>query len=108
MSYALFLSLFFLLPAALAGLFVRRAIRAIPRTLLSVFTLVLFVGGFWDWLAVRSGLWRYAGNQTIGLWLAGLPLEEFLGFYILGPLLIVVVTLVCLRVFPAQKPTGTE
>jgi len=37
------------------------------------------VGGWlWDALSVRWGIWFYAPSNIFGLWLIGLPIEEWL------------------------------
>jgi lycopene cyclase domain-containing protein len=36
----------------------------------------------WDWLASRAGQWAFAADQTLGIRLAGLPLEELLFFLV--------------------------
>ncbi len=49
------------------------------RRALAWVTLGSLVGGWaWDALAVRVGLWHYDPARIAGLWLIGLPLEEWL------------------------------
>jgi len=49
------------------------------RRALAWTTLGSLVGGWaWDALAVRVGLWHYDPTHIAGLWLIGLPLEEWL------------------------------
>jgi len=48
------------------------------RALLLVVLGSLLGGWAWDALSVRLGIWFYAPNNILGLWLLGLPLEEWL------------------------------
>jgi len=86
--YLVFLAVFFLAPVAVLGFILRREARRFPRTLLWSLAFVSTVGLVWDLLAVRTGLWRYDTAPTVGIWIGGLPIEEFVGFYVLGTLLI--------------------
>ncbi len=95
--YLLYLTVFFLLPGLVLSWLNRRELRRYRRTVLWCLFFVYTLGGLWDWLAVRTGLWRYDSAPTLGLWLAGLPVEEFIGFYVLGTLLMVNVVLLVQR-----------
>ena len=95
--YALFLLIFFGLPALLLGWRVRREILRYRRTALWLLCFVCTAGSVWDWLSWRTGLWRYDAAPTLGLWIGGLPVEEFLGFYLLSTALMVCVVLAVLR-----------
>ena len=95
--YLAFLLLFFVLPLVPLLWFSRRALVRYPRTLAWSLAFVVAVGGPWDWLSWRTGVWRYDSGATLGLWFHGLPVEEFAGFYLLGTLLIAAVTLLLLR-----------
>jgi lycopene cyclase domain-containing protein len=53
-----------------------------PRALLATIVPVVIVFGGWDLLAVRYGDWWYSGRYTLGVWLAGLPVEEWLFFLV--------------------------
>ncbi|MFQ5890203.1 MAG: lycopene cyclase domain-containing protein [Gemmatimonadota bacterium] len=92
--YLIFLAVCFALPAALIGWLGRGLLRRYQRPLIWCFLFVFTGGALWDWIAVRTGVWRYDSAPTLGVWIDGLPIEEFLGFYILGTLLIGVVSLV--------------
>lgn len=48
------------------------------RALLLVMLGSLAGGWLWDALSVRLGIWFYAPANILGVWLAGLPLEEWL------------------------------
>jgi lycopene cyclase domain-containing protein len=53
-----------------------------PRALLAAVTPVVIVFGGWDLLAVHHGEWWYSGRYTLGVWLLGLPVEEWLFFLV--------------------------
>ena len=82
--YLLFLLVFFGLPALLLAWRTRRRLAQCRRTFLWLLVFVFTTGWFWDWLSWRTGLWRYDSAPTLGLWITGLPVEEFVGFYLLG------------------------
>ena len=98
-AYALFLLVFFVLPVLALGWLLRRDLHRYRRTLLWCLGFVCTLGAAWDWLAVRTGVWRYDSAPTLGVWIDGLPIEEFVGFYIFGTLLIALVALFILRRF---------
>lgn len=56
-----------------------------------MFLFVYTVGWFWDWLSVKTGVWSYDTGHTFGIWIDGIPIEEFIGFYFFGTLLIIAV-----------------
>jgi lycopene cyclase domain-containing protein len=58
---------------------------------------VYTAGWFWDWLSWRTGLWRYDTAPTLGLWITGLPVEEFVGFYLLATAFMFLVVLAIFR-----------
>lgn len=94
--YALFLIVFFALPALALGWLLRAELRRYRRTLLWCLAFVYTIGAGWDWLSVRTGVWRYDSAPTLGIWIDGLPIEEFVGFYAFGTLLIAGVALLAL------------
>lgn len=53
-----------------------------PRALLATLAPVLIVFGGWDLLAVRHGEWGYSARYTLGWWVFGLPVEEWLFFLV--------------------------
>ena len=95
--YAVFLLTFFVGPALALGWLVRRELRRYRRTVLWAFVFTGTIGLLWDWLSVRTGVWRYDARPTLGVWVGGLPIEEFVGFYLFGTLLIIEVALLALR-----------
>jgi len=96
--YLVFLLTFFAVPALLFGWLRRKEILRYWRTVLWCLVFVYTIGGLWDWLSYRTGVWRYDTARTVGIWLDGLPVEEFVGFYVLGTLFIIAVVFTVLRV----------
>ena len=102
-TYLTLLLIFFGIPLVLMLLFQRR-ILSYRRTILWALLFVYTIGFFWDWLSVRTGVWRYDSAPTLGLSVRGIPLEESAGFYILGTLFIVAVASVMYALF--KKDSG--
>ena len=95
--YLVFLLIFFGAPTLLLAWRMRREIVRYRRTALWLLPFVFTAGWFWDWLSWRTGLWRYDTAPTLSWWIAGLPVEEFLGFYVLGTAFMFLVVLAVLR-----------
>jgi lycopene cyclase domain-containing protein len=95
--YASYLLIFFVVPVLVLVYHLRGLVGTYKRTLLWSFIIIYTVGFLWDWLCVETGVWRYDTAPTTGIWFVGLPAEEFVGFYVFGPLLIIGVVLLCLR-----------
>jgi lycopene cyclase domain-containing protein len=95
--YLIFLLLFFAVPGLSLAWLCRKSLVRYRRTLLWSLLFVYTVGAVWDWLSWKTGVWRYDSGRTMGSWLGGLPAEEFIGFYLLGTLLIVLVGILFLR-----------
>lgn len=78
MTYLLWLALFIGLPLLALwrwqGTLVARRWQALAWTLLGA----LLFGWWWDGLAIQIGIWFYAPDKISGLWLGGMPLEEWL------------------------------
>lgn len=95
--YLIYLSIFFLPPVLVLGWLLRDRWPHVKRTVLWSLLFTFTFGLVWDWFAVQTGLWRYDSAPTIGIWFYGLPIEEFIGFYVLGTLLIIGVPLVLIE-----------
>ena len=91
--YLIYLLAFFVLPVLPIAWWLRHRWKVVKRTVLWSLLFTFTLGFVWDWLAVASGVWRYDSERTLGVWVWGLPLEEFLGFYLFGTLLLVGVPL---------------
>ena len=95
--YLVFLLIFFGAPTLLLAWRLRREIAQYRRTARWLLVFVFTVGWLWDWLSCRTGVWRYDTASTLGLWVAGLPVEELVGFYLLGTAFMFLVVLAVLR-----------
>ncbi len=78
MTYLSWLALFLGLPLAALWLVRGDRLRQHGRALAWTVLGALVLGGLWDGLAVRVHIWYYAPARISGVWLAGLPLEEWL------------------------------
>lgn len=108
--YLIYLAIFIAFPCLALAWFLRHELKKYRRTAFWCLVFVYVLGGTWDWLAVQTGLWRYNSAHTVGLWLGGLPVEEFIGFYLFGGLLIVLTALAFLSRAPhaAMSPGKRE
>jgi len=97
--YLIYLSIFFVFPVLILGWITGKEIIKYKRTLLWCLVFVYTFGFIWDWLSVKTGVWRYDSSRTIGIWLDGIPIEEFIGFYIFGTLFIAFVVVLVRRRF---------
>lgn len=95
--YAVFLIVFFVLPTLILGWLLRAELRRYRRTVLWCLAFVYTIGVGWDWLSVRTGVWRYDSAPTLGVWIDGLPVEELVGFYVFGTLFTAGVALLALK-----------
>jgi len=95
--YLIYLMIFFVTPVLIMSWMLRATVANYKRTILWSLFFIYTVGFLWDWLCVRTGVWRYDSAETLGIGFAGLTAEEFVGFYIFGTLLIDGVVLLFLR-----------
>jgi len=76
-TYLLWLALFVGVPLLILSRW-RRAVWQQRRALGWVLFGALAGGWAWDALSVRWEVWRYESENIAGLWLIGLPIEEWL------------------------------
>ena len=79
-TYPLWLILFFILPLALLWALNYRALKKHAAVLGWTVVGCLVVSIPWDILSVRDHIWDFRQPQIVGVWLLGLPIEEY--FYI--------------------------
>ncbi len=96
LTYLIWLLLFLALPLLAVALAAPRALWRQRRALALTVAGSLVGGWAWDVLAVRLGAWHFDPSRTLGCWLAGLPLEEWL--WIVGTALL----FACLTVLFAE------
>lgn len=77
-TYIVWLALFIGLPLLALAVAGRRALWRQRRTLAWTVLGALVGGWAWDALIVRLGAWFYDPAKIVNLWIAGLPLEEWL------------------------------
>jgi lycopene cyclase domain-containing protein len=78
LTYMIWLALFIGLPLLALAIIARRAQWRRRRALGWTLAGALVGGWAWDALIVRIGGWYYDPNNIVNIWLAGLPLEEWL------------------------------
>ena len=83
-SYSLWLLLFLSLPLVLIGMFKFRTLMKyrLALTLTAFGCLALAVP--WDRLAVSDHIWYFSDPYILGLWLWGLPVEEYVYILFVG------------------------
>ena len=78
-SYAIWLLVFLICPnIALWALFGKTLKRYI-HVILVVTVLTLF-GLVWDFWGVHYGIWSFPAGHNLGIYIAGLPIEEYSAF----------------------------
>jgi lycopene cyclase domain-containing protein len=76
-TYIIWLALFMGLP--LLYLMRWRSLYVPRQRAIALAVLGSLAGGWaWDALSVRLGIWYYTRENILGLWIAGLPIEEWL------------------------------
>jgi lycopene cyclase domain-containing protein len=81
-SYPIWLALFVILPLALLWAFARHTLMKYARMLGFTVLGCLAVSVPWDILSVNDHIWYFQQPHVLGIWLLGLPLEEYV--YIAG------------------------
>ncbi len=76
-TYLIWLLLFIVVPLGILLIW-RKALWRQRRALAWVTLGSLLGGWIWDALAVRFALWHYDSAHILGVWILGLPLEEWL------------------------------
>ena len=76
-SYPLWLLLFLTLPLALIWLFKFRTLLKYRVVLMLIALGCLIVSVPWDILSVNDHIWYFSEPYILGVWLLGLPIEEY-------------------------------
>ncbi len=79
-AYVILMLLFYILPTIY--FWARHHKFLIKHYRIFVYALVITtIGGYiWDYLAIKDGIWYFP--NVIGLWIFGIPLEEWLFFWV--------------------------
>ena len=78
MDYLLWLAIFVWAPLALLWLTSFRILWRCKRTIAFCMVWALVFSIPWDLWAVKTEIWRFPAESNLGLWVFGLPLEEYL------------------------------
>ena len=92
-TYLIWLILFELVPLILLWLWQFKLLRKFKLTLTySVIGSIIF-GWVWDFISIQQKVWFFSHPYIVGIWIAGLPLEEYL-FIIFTTLLVSTITII--------------
>lgn len=70
--------IFVLFPSLLLLVTFRNFYRRYPKTILRLVLICFLIGFPWDVLVTDLGVWSFGRQKVLGVWFAGLPLEEIL------------------------------
>ena len=83
-SYPLWLALFLILPLAILWVLQYRTFKKYMVMLGLTAVGCLAVSVPWDILSVKDGIWYFTTPHIFGIWLIGLPLEEYVYIVCVG------------------------
>mgnify|MGYP001580350402 CR=1 FL=1 len=93
MSYLMWLTILVCFPLSVLWLTHLKSLMKYKRTIsLCVFSGLLF-GIPWDYWAIQTRIWEFPRENIVGIWIAGIPLEEYL-FLVFVTMLISTITLI--------------
>lgn len=92
-EYLIWLSIFVWVPTLLLWVTNFDILRRYKRTLLFCTFFALLFSIPWDYWATKSKIWIFPQETNLGIWLGGLPLEEYL-FIIFVTLEVSTITLI--------------
>jgi lycopene cyclase domain-containing protein len=78
-NYAIWLLLFLVMPCTILWLIFYKTLIKYVEVILIMVGLVL-MGLIWDFWGVRYAIWSFPKGHNFGLYIFGLPLEEYLAF----------------------------
>lgn len=101
-EYPLWILLFAVLPVV--ALFIIKFKVLKKYKLIFLFTII---GSFifsipWDYIAIKEKIWYFAEPHIFGLWILGLPIEEYL-FIIFETMLFTIITILLWKKFGSKK-----
>ena len=107
MTYIYWLSIFVWLPLLLMWAFNLRYLLSYKKTFLLCIFWSLVFSVPWDYWAIRTQIWIFPADTNLGIWIGGLPLEEYF-FIVFVTLLASTITLLLKRRFERRLTQGIE
>ena len=83
-SYPLWLLLFLTLPLALIWIFKSQTLMKYKWVLVLTTIGCLIISVPWDILSVNDHIWYFSEPHIVGIWLLGLPIEEYVYISFVG------------------------
>jgi lycopene cyclase domain-containing protein len=77
-TYLQWLAVFLGLPLAVMWATHFRLLWSQRRAILAGALWALLISVPWDWWAIRMRVWTFPSDTHLGLWVGGIPLEEYL------------------------------
>ena len=77
-TYLRWLAVFLALPLAVMWATRFRLLWSQRRAILASALWALLISVPWDWWAIRLGVWTFPSDTHLGVWIAEIPLEEYL------------------------------
>lgn len=77
LSYPLWLALFVLLPTLILWTLYWARLQPYARICVAAVIGALLISVPWDYVSVQERIWYFEQPHIIGLWLLGLPIEEW-------------------------------
>ncbi len=77
-SYLIWLALFVLAPTGLLWAFYSKVLKRHWRVIFLAPVYALIFSIPWDYISIQERIWYYQTPYIAGLWIFGLPLEEYL------------------------------
>ena len=85
MEYLITLLIFGIAPPVVMLALVRDRVHW--KSLFWMFGVAILIGSVWDYIAISRGIWFYGvgGNKILGYDILGIPIEDFLFFFMIPP-----------------------
>ncbi|MBI3619961.1 lycopene cyclase domain-containing protein [Candidatus Roizmanbacteria bacterium] len=93
LSYPLWLFLFCVLPIVVVCLLEFKTIKKYKKVIALAITGSIIFSFPWDFIAIHEKIWYFTKPHIVGIWLGGLPIEEWF-FITLETVLFTTVTIV--------------
>ncbi len=79
-EYIVWFALFAWLPTAILWIFYWPLYRKYKKVFIYCIAGAIIFGYPWDYWATHYWLWHFSGDHTLGIFLGGLPVEEYIFF----------------------------